>query len=77
MEGRQINGQGTQTFPNGNKYVGQFKDDELNGQGTSTFTDGSKYVGGFVDIRVCGARHIMRCRRIDYFVREYGLMENL
>ena len=40
---------GTLTYPNGNEYVGEFKDDERNGQGTYTFADGSKYVGEFKD----------------------------
>ncbi|MDB2423055.1 trypsin-like peptidase domain-containing protein [Paracoccaceae bacterium] len=38
---------GSLTFPNGDKYVGEFKDGEINGQGTYTFASGSKYVGEF------------------------------
>jgi len=39
------NGQGTRTYPDGSKYLGEFKDGKPNGQGTFTFPDGSKYVG--------------------------------
>jgi len=40
---------GTYTFPDGTKYVGQYRDDKRNGQGTYTFADGRKYVGEFRD----------------------------
>ena len=36
---------GTFTVSNGNKYVGEFGDDEFHGQGTFTWESGSKYVG--------------------------------
>ena len=48
------NGQGTFTFPDGRKYIGEFKDGRSNGQGTSTFPNGSKYVGEFKDGRSNG-----------------------
>ena len=38
---------GTYTFPSGEKYVGEHKDDKQNGQGTYTFPSGDKYVGEF------------------------------
>jgi hypothetical protein len=31
---------GTSTFANGNKYVGEFRNDNFNGQGTKTYADG-------------------------------------
>ena len=40
---------GSITAPNGNKYVGEFKDGKRNGQGTYTWADGRKYVGEFKD----------------------------
>ena len=36
---------GTYTFPSGNKYVGEFKNDKRNGQGTFTFASGTVQEG--------------------------------
>ena len=44
-----LNGQGTYTYPDGQKYVGRWKDDKRNGQGTFTYPDGQKYVGRWKD----------------------------
>ena len=49
-----INGQGTKTYSDGLKYVGEFKDDERHGQGTYTFASGNKYVGEFKDDKYHG-----------------------
>ena len=38
---------GTTTFPSGNKYVGEYKDDKLNAQGTYTWANGDNDVGGY------------------------------
>ena len=40
-------GQGTYTWPNGNKYVGEHKNGKRHGLGTFTFPNGQKYVGEF------------------------------
>ena len=40
---------GTKTFPNDDKYVGEFKDGKLHGQVTGTFANGDKYLGEFKD----------------------------
>ena len=42
-------GQGTLTYDDGTKYVGEFKDGILNGQGTLTVPEVGKYVGEFKD----------------------------
>jgi hypothetical protein len=34
---------------NGEKYVGEWRNDKLNGKGTYTWPDGAKYVGQFRD----------------------------
>ena len=47
------NGEGTENFPNGQKYFGEFKDGLPNGQGIKTFPNGWKYVGESKD----GKRH--------------------
>ena len=41
------NCQGTYTNANGNKYVGEWKDDKWHGQGIRNLADGDKYVGEF------------------------------
>ena len=38
-------GQSTFTWTNGDKYVGEFKDNFMHGQGTFTFDSGHEYVG--------------------------------
>tara|TARA_E500000331_G_C16888121_1_gene553484 strand:+ start:129 stop:638 length:510 start_codon:yes stop_codon:yes gene_type:complete len=40
-----LEGSGTLNVPNGEKYVGEFKDGKYNGQGIVTIPDGSKYAG--------------------------------
>ncbi len=40
---------GTSTLPNGDKYVGEYRDLKMNGQGTVTFASGAKYVGEWKD----------------------------
>jgi len=49
VKGNCQNGQGTYTWTNGDKYVGEFKDGLLHGQGTMIYADGSKYAGQFAD----------------------------
>ena len=43
------NGLGVMTYPDGHKYVGEWKDGNKNGQGTFTYSDGQKYVGRWKD----------------------------
>ena len=42
-------GQGTFTWADGAKFVGEWQDDNRHGQGTLTWADGNKYVGEFKD----------------------------
>jgi len=42
------------TWPDGTKYVGEFRDGKSNGQGTYTWPDGRKYVGEFRDNKFHG-----------------------
>jgi len=43
------NCQGTFLWPDGEKYIGEFRDDKRSGQGTFAWTNGEKYVGEFRD----------------------------
>ena len=40
-----MHGQGTYAYANGDKYVGEFKDNKRHGLGTFTFPDGAKDSG--------------------------------
>ena len=40
---------GMYVWDDGNKYVGEWKDDKRDGQGTYTYANGDKYVGEFKD----------------------------
>ena len=42
------------TWPNGDKYVGEWKDGNRTGQGTYTWPNGNKYVGGFNNNKMSG-----------------------
>ena len=54
---------GTHTWADGDKYVGDYKDDKRNGLGTLTFDSGSKYVGDWKDNKQHGQG--MSCARGD------------
>ena len=49
IQGNCVNGYGTYTWPDGRKYVGQYKDGKRHGQGTQTRPDGRIYVGQWKD----------------------------
>ena len=42
-------GKGTFTFPDGEKYVGEYKDGKRHGKGTCISQDGEKYVDEYKD----------------------------
>ena len=44
-----IEGVGSLTYSDGDKYEGEWKDGQKNGQGTYTWSNGNKYVGEFKD----------------------------
>ena len=41
------NGQGTETYANGDTYDGNWENGMPNGQGTKTYSDGSTYDGNW------------------------------
>ena len=45
---------GTETYSNGDKYVGEYKNNKMHGQGTYTYADGEKYVGEFKNDKYVG-----------------------
>jgi hypothetical protein len=47
--GECVDGKGTYTWDNGDKYVGEYKDNLRDGLGTYTWANGDKYVGEFKD----------------------------
>ena len=44
-----MDGQGTMTYPGGEQYVGEFRDDKRHGQGTMTYPDGGYKTGKWQD----------------------------
>ena len=40
-----MEGQGTYTYANGSKYIGEYKDNKRHGEGVYTYSDGGKFVG--------------------------------
>ena len=61
-----INGKGTYIYPDGSKYVGQFKNERMDGHGTLTSQDGAKYVGEFQDNKLNGHGILVRPNGIKY-----------
>ena len=64
------NGLVTITYPDGNKYVGEFKDGGKNGKGTFTWSDGKKYVGEYKEDLMNGQGTISWSNR-EKFVGEW------
>jgi hypothetical protein len=54
IQGNCINGQGTYIWDNGDKYVGEWKNNKMNGQGTFTWASGDMYTGKYKDDKMNG-----------------------
>ena len=61
---------GTQTWSNGDKYVGEWRDGKRTGQGTITYADGNKYVGEYRDDKQTG-QGTFTWNNGDKYVGEY------
>jgi hypothetical protein len=48
------NGQGERVSLNGDKYIGEFRNNKMNGHGTYMWVSGEKYIGEFNNDRQCG-----------------------
>ena len=55
------NGQGTYTFADGDKYIGEYKDGKRNGPFEVTYADGDKYIGEFRDDKRTRLWHSTLC----------------
>eukprot|EP01034_Spumella_vulgaris_P026437 gene26437-33015_t len=51
-------GKGTLSFPNGDKYEGEFENDKMQGRGTITFSTGDVYEGEMADNQMHGVGNI-------------------
>tara|TARA_B100000795_G_scaffold133031_1_gene99258 strand:+ start:197 stop:433 length:237 start_codon:yes stop_codon:yes gene_type:complete len=47
----EAHGQGTQTWPNGDRYEGTWQDGKRHGTGKSTLANGERYVGPYANDR--------------------------
>ena len=54
MKDGKKNGEGTETYADGGKYVGEYKDGKANGQGNETYASGGEYVGQYKNGQVHG-----------------------
>jgi len=61
---------GTFTWPNGDQYLGEYKNGKRNGKGTYTFAKGKKYVGEFKDGKMHG-KGISTFANGDRYVGEF------
>jgi hypothetical protein len=60
------NCQGTQTFPDGDKYVGEYKNNKFSGQGTTRSPMGAKYVGQYKDDKKNGQGTLTLANGVKY-----------
>ena len=75
LENGKPNGLGVLIYPNGWKYVGEFKDGQLNGQGTETFS-GKVYTGEWVKGEKHGQGQMIHSHKILYGHKEVGEWKN-
>jgi len=64
--GNCTNGTGTMTWPNGDQYVGGWKDTKTHGVGTMIWSDGTKYVGDWKNGKEDGIGTMTRSDNTKY-----------
>jgi hypothetical protein len=70
IEGNCANGQGTYTLPDGQQYIGEWKDGKTHGQGTYTWPSGQQYIGEWKDGNYHGQATFTYSRG-DQYIGEY------
>ena len=65
-------GQGIYEWADGNRYEGQWKDDNMHGQGIYQFPDGSRYEGQFNDDRMHGRMLLYDGSKIKSILYDQG-----
>ncbi len=64
-------GKGTGTLPNGDKYVGEWKDGKVSGEGTLTFPNKASYKGHLLDGTFHGKGTLILPNGHDAYVGEF------
>ena len=67
-----LNGHGTYTWPDGQKYVGNWKEGNPHGYGVFTYKDGKTYSGFYLN----GERHGFGIERVSGKIVRHGYWEN-
>ena len=49
ISGNCVNGTGTYTYADGEKYIGEYINGLMHGQGTYTWANGAKYIGEYMN----------------------------
>ena len=62
-------------YPNGSKYIGEWKNGKMDGQGTFNFPSGNKYVGKYKDGNKWNVTKYDKKRKFCWGVEGWGTFE--